>query len=180
MFISDAVSELQIPNGVTIMVSDGSVEVKGKNGTSVKKFSRKFLSVKSAGEKLMIEATSEKKLNKKAKLAEKAVTTEIKNAIDGVEKGIEKKLQIVTAHFPISLEVKGDRLMIKNIFGERYPRSAQIIGDTKVEVKGTDVKIRGVDPYDIGQTIANIKRTCYAGSHDSRVFQDGLYIVKEE
>ena len=47
-------------------------------------------------------------------------------------------------------------------------------------VKGQDVTIKGVDKYDVGQTIANIRKGCYSRGYDTRVFQDGLYVVNEE
>ncbi|MDE1825464.1 MAG: 50S ribosomal protein L6 [Candidatus Micrarchaeota archaeon] len=172
--------EIQIPNGVEAKVEHDLVTVKGKDGSTHKRFSDKFLSVKLQGDKLVVEASKEKKLLRKSRLAEQAFATELKNAVNGAEKGIEKKLQIISAHFPISLEIKGKTIYIKNIFGERVPREVSIQGDTKIEVKGQEVKVKGVDIYDVTQTIANIRKGCYACGHDTRVFQDGLYMIREE
>ncbi|MDE1850377.1 MAG: 50S ribosomal protein L6 [Candidatus Micrarchaeota archaeon] len=172
--------ELQIPNGIEVHVEGNMVTVKGKNGSTTKKFSDKFVKIKVDGDKVVLNPTKEKRLLKKSLLAEKAFSTELKSALEGVENGYEKKLQIVSAHFPISLEVKGKIIFIKNIFGERIPRQVSIHGETKIEVKGQEVKVKGVDIYDVTQTIANIRKGCYACGKDTRVFQDGLYIVREE
>ena len=173
-------SEIEIPSGVQVNVVGNVVTVKGKEGSTIKTFSTKFIDAKVEGTKVIITATMEKKIIKKATLAAQAFTTQIASAVAGADKGVERKLQIVSAHFPISLEVKGKIIFIKNIFGERYPREVRIQGDTKIEVKGQEVKVKGVDIYDVTQTIANIRKGCYACGHDTRVFQDGLYLVREE
>ncbi len=49
-----------------------------------------------------------------------------------------------------------------------------------MEVKGQDVTVKGLDKYEVGQTVANIRRGCYARGYDTRVFQDGLYVAAEE
>lgn len=171
---------IEIPSGVEAHIHESEITIKGKQGSTTKWFSSKFLHVKVEGQKITVEATKEKKLVRKAKLAEQAFATEVKNAVIGADKGVIKKMQIVTAHFPISLEVKGKTLFIKNIFGERIPREVNIQGDTKIEVKGTDVTVKGVDLYDVTQTIANIRKGCSSWGHDTRVFQDGLYLLKDE
>ncbi|MDE1761618.1 MAG: 50S ribosomal protein L6 [Candidatus Micrarchaeota archaeon] len=172
--------EIEIPNGIEVHIEGDIATVKGKNGGTTKKFSSKLVDAKADGKKITVEAVKEKKLARKAALAAHAFATVIKNAVEGTDKGVEKKLQIVSAHFPISLEVKGKTIFIKNIFGERVPREVAIQGDTKIEVKGQEVKVKGVDIYDVTQTIANIRKGCYACGHDTRVFQDGLYLVREE
>ncbi|MDE1856000.1 MAG: 50S ribosomal protein L6 [Candidatus Micrarchaeota archaeon] len=173
-------SEIQIPSGVEAHVSGNTVTIKGKNGSTTKTFNDKFISITAKDGKIEVKASKEKKLLKSATLAETAFTTVINNAVVGVQNGVEKKLQIVSAHFPISLEMKGRKILIKNIFGERVPREVNIQGDTKIEVKGQEVKVKGADRYDVMQTIANLRKGCYACGHDTRVFQDGLYLVKEE
>ena len=178
---TDSMYEIQIPSGVQVRVSeDGSeVEVKGKLGSATKRINVTLLSVKVSDQKLTIDVTKNKKLAKKAALATKAMDTEMKSVIDGVEKGIEKHMKVLFAHFPITIEVKKDLVLIKNIFGEKRPREARIIGDTKVDVKGTELFIKGVDPYDVGQTVANIYKRSFSRNKDSRVFQDGIYVVEE-
>ncbi len=175
-------SEIEIPQGVEIKVNDekNMVTVKGKLGSCTKKVNNVLLDVKVEGNKLIIEKTGNKKLEKKASLAETALTSEIKAAIEGVQNGITKHMKLVYAHFPITLEVKGNVLYAKNVFGEHYPRTAKIIGDTKVEIKGQDIYVKGVDPYDVNQTVANLFKISFQRNKDPRVFQDGIYLVRED
>ena len=172
--------ELDIPNGVKVEVNGDTVTVKGKLGSAAKHINPKFVHMSVDGNKLVIKEVENKKLAKKSGYATKALEGIFRESMNNVENGIEKKLKVLFAHFPASIEVKGRSMYLKNLFGEKVPREISIVGATKVEVKGQDVTIKGIDKYEVGQTIANIRRGCYARGYDTRVFQDGLYVVTEE
>jgi large subunit ribosomal protein L6 len=174
--------EIQVPAGVKVALSHegAQLSVSGKLGSTMKVINTDLVSVKIEGEKMTVKEAGNKKLAKKAELAVQALSSEIRSSIKGVESGIERKMKIVYAHFPMSIEIKGDLFMAKNVFGEKKPRIAKIVGSTKVEVKGQDVTVKGCDPYDVGQTAANINRLSFVRRKDSRVFQDGIYFVQEE
>ncbi len=174
--------EFQLPKDVKAKVSeDGSeITISGKLGSTTKTINTMLLTLKVEGERVVLEDAANKKLAKKADLAGNSLCSELKSAAEGVEKGVERRMKVVYAHFPMTVEVKGKEVLVKNIFGEKYPRVARIIGDTKVEVKGQDVHVTGVDEYDVGQTTANITKLSGARNKDSRVFQDGIYVVREE
>ncbi len=172
--------ELEIKNGATVAVENGIVTIKGKHGSTTKKLDPRLVSVKVDGSKVIVSAAGNKKLQKKAALAEMAFSTEIRDAIQSVTEGIERKMTVVFAHFPMSISVTGKDVVIKNIFGEKVPRIARIVGDSKVQIKGQDVTVTGADKYDVGQTMANIRIACKARGQDSRVFQDGIYPAHEE
>ena len=97
----------------------------------------------------------------------------------GVNTYYEKKMRIVFAHFPINVEIKGDRLHINNIIGERVPRISKIVGTTKIEAKGQNVRVYGTSLDDVSQTAGNIRLVCKIRNKDSRVFQDGIYYELE-
>lgn len=172
--------DLDIPNGVEAGIEGGTLSLKGKFGSAVKKANTRLFTLRIEQRKITIEITKNKKLLRKAELAVQAFSSEVRGALDGVQNGIEKKMVVFFAHFPMTIEIKGRTVSIKNIFGEKIPRVTQIVGDTKVEVKGQEVIVKGVDPYDVGQTVANLRKLCYARGHDTRVFQDGLYISRAE
>ncbi len=172
--------ELNIPQGVRAELNGAELKITGKLGFTLKRFNPKYVSVKVDGNKINLEASPNKKLAKKSTLAVHTFESELRAAMDGVDKGVERKMKILYAHFPMTIEVKGTKFFIKNMFGERVPRSTNIMGNTKVEVKGQDVHIKGVDQYDVGQTVANIRKICYARGYDTRVFQDGVYLEEAE
>ena len=160
---------IEVPDGITITLEKNIITVKGPNG-SVQRAISPTAVVKLDGNKLTV--TAKKNL---------AGTVEaiIRNMIHGVSKGFEKKMKVLYAHFPISIEVKGKDVFIKNFLGEKQPRHTRIVGDTKVEVKGQNITISGPDKEAVGQTAANLKNTLRIKDKDPRVFQDGIYYVGE-
>jgi large subunit ribosomal protein L6 len=96
----------------------------------------------------------------------------------GVTKGYTYKLKVVSAHFPISIKVKGNEVFIENFYGEKSPRVAKIVGSCKVSVVGDDVIVQGVSKEDVGQTAANIESATTVRRKDQRVFLDGVYVYE--
>ncbi len=173
-------TEIDVPSGVTVLLDENVVHIKGKCGSAIKKFNAKYVSVKLNGSKVEVGASKNKRFEKMSGYMQTSIANEIASAFKSVEDGIEVKMQIIYSHFPISLEAKGKSIMVKNILGSRIAREAPIVGDTKVEFKGQDVTIKGSDIYAVGQTVANIRKACETKGYDSRVFQDGIYVIKEE
>ncbi len=172
--------EITVPSGVQATITDNVVMVKGKLGASSKTFNRRMLLVTLEAGKIKIVEGKNASLEKRASYASQAFSSELKTLMDGVQNGIVRKMVVFYAHFPMTIEIKGKKILIKNIFGEKTARETTIIGDTTVEVKGADVTVKGVDRYDVGQTVGNIRKACFARGNDTRVFQDGIYNAKEE
>ena len=74
-------------------------------------------------------------------------------------------------------------MTVTNLFGEKVPRVAKLPwSPAEVEVKvmnKTDVIVKGIDKEKVGQTAANIERSCRIRNRDRRVFQDGIYITSK-
>jgi large subunit ribosomal protein L6 len=83
----------------------------------------------------------------------------------------------------MTLKVQGDKMTVTNLFGEKVPRIAKLPwSPAEVEVKvmnKTDVIVKGIDKEKVGQTAANIERSCKIRNRDRRVFQDGIYITSK-
>lgn len=101
------------------------------------------------------------------------------NMFQGVTKGFEYRMKVVYSHFPINVSVKRKKVLIENFLGEKSPRFANVVGDTKVTVKGGELSLVGPEIEDVGQSAANIERATRIKGYDPRVFQDGIYIVKK-
>jgi large subunit ribosomal protein L6 len=156
---------IEIPSEVNFQVDKNVFTVSGKNGKVSYKF--KDVSINQDSGKIKISGDSKALVN----------TTEalIKSAIKGVQEGYTIKLQMVYAHFPFTIEQKGSVIHIKNFLGEKNPRKANIVGDTKVKVDKDFIILSGPDKYAVGQTAANLKNATYIKEKDPRVFQDGIY-----
>ena len=88
-------------------------------------------------------------------------------------------MKTVFSHFPIKTMVEGNKFIIQNFLGERSPRSAKILNGVKVDIKGEDVSVTGIDKEKVGQTVANIERATKVKNRDIRVFQDGVYRISK-
>jgi len=163
---------IEIPKDVQVEVKGDTVIISGKLG----KFERRF---KTLGVKIERKDNSlEVNGGEGGKMLAGTIESHIKNMFKGVTEGFSHKLQAVHSHFPMSVEVKGNKVLIKNFVGEKKPRTADIVGKTKVEVKGADIFVSGPDKEAVGQTCANISLATVIKQKDCRVFQDGIYMVE--
>lgn len=168
-------TELAIPKDVTVKYEGEKLHVKGKAGEITRKLRLGRI-------ELSIDTKVHLKLEmpKKGEMAEfNAVSSEIRSALEGAEKGVEYRLRIVYAHFPIKVQVKGSEVVIENFLGERHPRKARVMGKAKVSVSGEHITVTSPDVEEAGQTAANIERATRIKNYDRRVFQDGIYIVQK-
>ena len=161
--------EVQIPEGAELSATGRKISVKGKLGSLEREFTGSKVSFQLEGKSLQVSSPDN--------AVEGTVASHIRNMLHGVLNGFEKKMVIRFAHFPMSLETKGKDILIKNFIGEKKPRKAKLVGATKVEVKGQDVKISGPDKEAVGQTAANIRTATKIRKKDGRVFQDGIFMV---
>ncbi len=162
---------VKIPEGVKAELSGTTLTLSGKHGKATRSFDAKKVKVSVKGDEVFIESSLTALLN--------SAVAHINNLAKGAGQGYAVKMQSLHSHFPVSFEVKGRELLIKNFIGEKKPRKANIVGDTKLEVKGAEVFINGPDKENVGQTVANIRTALRIRNRDSRVFQDGLYVVED-
>jgi large subunit ribosomal protein L6 len=84
-------------------------------------------------------------------------------------------MKIVYSHFPITVNIEGKKVLVKNFQGERAARVSMIKGNTLVVAKGDDVILTGPVLTDVSQTAANIQKNSKVKNKDHRVFLDGIY-----
>ncbi|MGC8537563.1 MAG: 50S ribosomal protein L6 [Candidatus Micrarchaeia archaeon] len=172
--------EIKIPEGVKVEQKANRLDIKGKLGNNMLTYNDSLLNVRLEGGTVKVEPVESKKLARKSANLVNTVVKEINNSIKGVNEYYEKKMTMVFVHFPTTVEVKGDKVVIKNLFGERSARTARIMGGTKVETKGQAIRVYGTSLEDVSQTAANIKGACRVRHKDNRIFQDGIYYALEE
>jgi large subunit ribosomal protein L6 len=169
---------IELPANTQAEIKGKEVTIKGSLGSNSRRFNDALLKVTKESNKINIESVAHTlALSKKARMAEISFAKEIRNDVSGVNKHYELNMQVVFAHFPITVEVKDNTVLIKNLIGERAPRVASIAGSTKIEVKGQNIRIYGVSLDDVSQTAANMRKACKIRDKDGRVFQDGVYFA---
>jgi large subunit ribosomal protein L6 len=167
--------EFEAPEGVELKLTGKTIEVSGPKGRLAKTFDIPNVSLKVEGRKISIESKSTRR---KEKAAVSTIKAHVHNMCKGVTEGFIYKLRVVYSHFPITVKVEGKRVLIHNFLGERSPRVAKIVGDTKVEVRGEEIIVSGASKDDAGQTALNIEQATAVKYRDLRTFQDGCYITE--
>lgn len=161
---------VEVPNGVEVKSDGSAVYVKGPNGEASKAIKAKFtLSIKDG--RVEVETASAPLKN--------MIKAHVRNLIKGVTEGFQKKMVIRYAHFPVTIEVKGKHVFIKNFLGEKRPRKTKLCGSAKIDVKGQIITISGPSLEDVSETAANLRRATKIKEKDGRVFQDGIYMSEE-
>ena len=169
--------EIAIPEGVEVIINDNEVSVKGPNGEDSRKFTYPNVSIKEEDDVVILETAFPKK---KDKAMIGTTRAHINNMITGVTDGFQYNMKIVFAHFPMTVKVQKDTVVIDNFLGERHPRTAKVVGSAKVSVKGDAVTITGINKEHVGQTMANLEQATKIKGRDPRVFQDGIYLISRE
>ncbi|MDI9395093.1 MAG: 50S ribosomal protein L6 [Euryarchaeota archaeon] len=174
--VKEIARTIEIPEGVSISLSHDVLTARGPKGTVERKLWYPGVKVEIREGEVLVDSESSRK-EQKAMVG--TFASHIKNLMIGVSEGFECKMSIVYAHFPMQVKVEGKTLVIGNFLGEKKPRIAKILGETKVKVSGNEVTITGINKEDVGQTAANIEQKTRIKRFDPRVFQDGIYIVQK-
>jgi len=160
---------MKMPEGAKVAAEGSRVTVSGAKGAISRDFSHPDVKIAVKGDEVEVSGPL---------AMVNTIESHLRNMAKGATEGYAKKVKILFSHFPVSVEVKGKEMLIKNFLGEKQPRRAKIMGATKVEAKWTEVTLSGPSKDDVGQTFANIKSATKIRNRDSRVFQDGLYQVE--
>jgi large subunit ribosomal protein L6 len=168
--------EIEIPDDVSAETDHLELTVEGPNGSVTRRLW--YPDVEVTVEDGVVAIASE---NEDAKTNATVGTFEshVANMIHGVTDGWEYTMEVYYAHFPMQVTVEGDEVVIENFLGERAQRRTPIRGDTDVQVDGETVTLTGSDKEAVGQTAADIEQLTKVTDKDTRVFQDGVYIVEK-
>jgi large subunit ribosomal protein L6 len=168
--------EIPIPTDLEVTINK-EVTVKGPKGELKRKFRQGKVNIRLEDDKIILETRFPKKKDK-AMLG--TIRSHINNMVLGLTEGFSYRMKIVYAHFPMTVKSTQNKVIIENFLGERYPRTAKIVGDAKVKIQGDEVIVTGIQKEEVGQTMANIEQATKIKGRDPRVFQDGIYLVTKE
>jgi large subunit ribosomal protein L6 len=166
---------MDVPSGLGAQYADEILTITGPLGKVIQDFTKIPVALTVDGQKIAISTAGARRVNRAILNTARSM---VQNAIEGVTSGYEYKLKVIFAHFPVSVKVQGKRVLVENFYGERSPRVGEIIGDTKVEVQGEDITVKGPSIKDVGQTAANLEQATTVKRKDQRVFLDGVYVYE--
>jgi len=168
---------VEIPEGVSASIDGDNVTITGPKGS----ISREFVSTRhdifQEGGALIVRIDVPRR---KERALAGTWNAHLNNMVKGVTDGFTYTLKALYSHFPMTLAVQGNQLVVNNYFGERVPRSANILAGVDVKVQNkTEIVVSGIDKEAVGQTAANIERSTTVKKRDRRVFQDGIYLIEK-
>ncbi len=167
---------IEIPSDCQLKLDGKTVTVSGAKGTLYREFPEPQTTLKIDGSELV--ATTHHN-RKRARALVGTAIAHVRNMLTGVQHGYTYEMKIVFSHFPMSVEVKGDELLIKNFIGERGVRRARLIGKVEVKTTEDEVIISGIDIEAVSQSAANIQLATRIRGKDRRVFLDGIYVIRK-
>ncbi|MEB3779374.1 MAG: 50S ribosomal protein L6 [Desulfurococcales archaeon] len=168
---------INVPDGVEVDIDGMRVTVRGPRGELSRDFSHaRGIIVRKEGNEIIVEAYF---ADSRKRALVGSIASHINNMITGVTKGFRYKLKIIYSHFPMKVELNGDKLIISNFLGEKADRIAKILPGVTVEIKGQDIIVEGIDVESVGQTAANIEAATKIKDRDRRKFMDGIYIYEK-
>ena len=169
--------EVALPEGVAASVAGNMLTIKGPKGEVTRELKQKNVSVKIDGQKIILET---KRFTKKDKKMAYSLTAHAKNMIKGTTQTHEYTLKICAGHFPMTVAVADNKLSVKNFLGEKVPRILPLKEGASVKVDGQLIHITSTSKEIAGQVAAGIEQLTRRPGFDTRVFQDGIYIINKD
>jgi len=174
-YVEDTV---QIPGEVEAnLVSPNTITIKGKLGQLTKSFINAGVEMSISDSSLRVRVYGR---GRRAVAIRNTVISIIKNMIIGVTEGITYKMKIVQSHFPVSVKVKGNELLIENFVGEKVPRKVRLPDGVKATVKGDEIILTGIDKEKIGLAAGLIENATKIKYKDPRKYLDGIYLYEKK
>ena len=168
--------KVTIPEGVTAEMNGTTLVVSGPKGRLEKNMRYPKVSVKVEDGKFVVETESERK---KIYAMIGTYASHAENMFRGVQEEYVYTMKVVYSHFPIQLKATKDMLEIANFLGEKQTRYAAIPEGVKMKVANDEVILSGINKELVGMTSGRIERATKVRGRDTRVFQDGIYIVNK-
>jgi len=163
--------------GVTVSFSQHQFTIKGPKGEIQRSFYATDIKTSVQNGKILFEIPRFTQRHKRVINTYKA---HLKNSFKGVTQGHLYHLKICSGHFPMNVAMKGNKLEVKNLFGESVPRALIVPEGVTVKVEGDKITVQGIDKEKTAQAAASIEQLTRRPGFDKRVFQDGIYLLDKD
>ncbi len=167
---------VELPQGVSAALKDGVLSFKGPKGEAFHKLEERKVNTKVQGNIITIQG---KRATQRDKMMTGTVEAHIRNLVRGVQSPYIYTLKVCSGHFPMTLALQGDKLTIKNFFGEKVPRILQLKKGAAVKIEGDKITVESASKELAGQVSADIEQLVRRPGFDTRIFQDGIYITSK-
>jgi len=168
--------KIEIPEGVTVEIAGTLMKAKGPKGENERAFSHYKIDISKDDKVVTLHS---KKPTKREKTMLYSFAAHIRNLLEGVHSGFTYKVKVCSSHFPMTVSVEQDEVVIKNFLGEKIPRKSKIMPGVDAKVDGNMIILEGIDKENTSITAARIEQSTRITNRDRRIFQDGCFIVEK-
>ena len=169
--------EIKIPEKVSINLENGFLTLIGPKGEVKRDLSDKRLKTEHKNKSIFLNANKPNKVNKKIL---KTYAAHINNMIKGSLEGHKYTLKICSGHFPMNISISNNEFIVKNFLGEKIPRILKLRDGVTVKIEGDKIEVESASKEIAGQVSASIEQLTRRTGYDSRIFQDGIYIINKD
>ncbi len=169
---------IEIPEGVEVTIEESIVKCKGPKGEIERNFKHPRYSFTLKDGSIVIGIVG-KNPTMRDKMFLGTLESHIKNLIKGVTEGFVYKLKICSGHFPMNVSINNNQLVVKNFIGEKVPRVLDLKEGAKVNIDGDIITIESTNKEIAGTIASDIEKLTRRPGFDTRIFQDGIYIIEK-
>jgi len=170
------IAEVELPSGMSAHLTHNMLTIKGGKNEVSRHVEARKVAVLVEGNKVKI---SSKKNTQKDKMMVNSVEAHVQAMIKGVKEPYQYTLKVCSGHFPITVTVKADKLEVKNFFGEKVARILDIKKGASVKVEGDKIVVESPSKELAGQVSSDIEQMVRRPGFDTRIFQDGIYLINK-
>jgi len=170
-------STIEIQEGTKISLKDNLLIVSGPKGESSRAFAHPKVIISINNKEINLKTVGN--VSKREKKILNTFTAHIKNMVGGVSKTYNYKLKVCSGHFPMSLSMDKENILIKNFLGEKIPRKVKLINNVNVNIDGDIISISSVDKELAGRMSSSIEQATRITNKDRRRFMDGIWIIEK-
>jgi len=175
--VRDFVEKVKIPDKVDAELDKNAVTLKGESGEVKRDFSSKKITIEKKDDAIVLKADKPNKMRKKLI---KTYAAHIRNMMKGASEGHKYVLKICSGHFPMNVAISNNDIVVKNFLGEKVPRTLKLKEGAVVKVDGDKIVVESASKEIAGQISADIETLTTRRGYDSRIFQDGIYIINKD
>ena len=168
---------VELPDSVSALLNGQFLSIKGPKGETKRKLQQHKISLKIEGKKIIFESKRSTKTDKKII---GSLVAHAKNMVKGSLQNHSYILKICSGHFPMNISVANNRLIVKNFLGEKVPRILQLKEGADVKIEGELIHVTSASKEIAGQVSADIEQLTRRPGFDTRIFQDGCYIISKD
>jgi large subunit ribosomal protein L6 len=165
---------LELPEGVTVTINEGTVTVKGPKGELTRTFSTD-MEINVEGNELTVARPTD---NKEHRALHGTTRSIIGNMVEGVSKGFERKLEMIGVGY--RAQKSGSKIVISA--GYSHPVEIEPEAGIEIDVeKNTQITVKGIDKERVGAVASNIRAVRPPEPYKGKgIRYEGEYVRRKE